>query len=314
MIGDCHQGCNCTNSEITCENLEVKIEPPKIKFQCYSLEDCNLDLKSWPEIVKSVNEDLNIFEELSIWHIDPSIQLNLSTNFLKTFPKLTTLDLYNVDTEVNLIPQNDQDWMPKLKTLKLKHVKSFNIESKIDTIENLFVKYCPISDITGIKLYNLPNLKRLQMVKNSLTELPNKGFEHNPNLKILDLHENNITVVHAESLQGLESLEYLDLQDNDHLADLPPGFFDYVPNLKSLNISETQLDLSSTAFTNGNFTNLENLTVEEINTEPEHLFNFIRRLTNLRFLNIRNNLLTQIRTNDIPSTIGQVLSINFYCS
>nr|XP_001082565.3 leucine-rich alpha-2-glycoprotein isoform X1 [Macaca mulatta] len=87
----------------------------------------------------------------------------------------------------------------------------------------------------------VPQLRVLDLTRNSLTGLPPGLFQASATLDTLVLKENQLEVLEASWLHGLKALRHLDLSGNC-LRKLPPGLLANFTLLRTLDLAENQLE------------------------------------------------------------------------
>uniref|UniRef100_A0A182JC55 Uncharacterized protein n=1 Tax=Anopheles atroparvus TaxID=41427 RepID=A0A182JC55_ANOAO len=94
----------------------------------------------------------------------------------------------------------------------------------------------------GSQLWDLPNLRMLDISGNQLTRLPRAVFKPTPQLRVLALARNQLQSIDEGSLSGLNRLEILNLQDNRVLA-LHERCFGPLENLRELNLQGNRIEV-----------------------------------------------------------------------
>ncbi|KFB50003.1 hypothetical protein ZHAS_00018044 [Anopheles sinensis] len=94
----------------------------------------------------------------------------------------------------------------------------------------------------GSQLWDLPNLRMLDISGNQLTRLPRAVFKPTPQLRVLALARNQLQSIDEGSLSGLTRLEVLNLQDNRVLA-LHERCFSPLENLRELNLQGNRIEV-----------------------------------------------------------------------
>uniref|UniRef100_A0A2M4AAW1 Putative leucine-rich transmembrane protein n=2 Tax=Anopheles triannulatus TaxID=58253 RepID=A0A2M4AAW1_9DIPT len=174
---------------------------------------------------------------------------------------------------------------------------------------------------TGSKLWDLPNLRMLDVSGNELTRLPRAVFKPAPQLRVLSLARNQLQSVDDGSLSGLTRLEVLNLQDNRVLA-LHERCFSPLENLRELNLQGNRIEvlvdnlldgnalleqfdasrnsiveISSKAFRNSRSMQTLDLSSNQLRELPESLSG----LAELRSLDLSFNQLTELSPNLLVS-------------
>ncbi|XP_052862861.1 protein artichoke [Anopheles cruzii] len=171
------------------------------------------------------------------------------------------------------------------------------------------------------KLWDLPNLRMLDLSGNELTRLPRAVFQPTPQLRLLSLARNQLQSVDDGSLLGLGRLEVLNLQDNRVLA-LHERCFSPLENLRDLNLQGNRIevlvdnlldanafleqfdasrnsivDISGKAFRNSRSLQTLDLSSNQLRELPESLSG----LAELRDLDLSYNQLTELSPNVLVS-------------
>ncbi|XP_050081330.1 protein artichoke [Anopheles maculipalpis] len=174
---------------------------------------------------------------------------------------------------------------------------------------------------TASQLWDLPNLRMLDISSNQLTRLPRAVFKPTPQLRVLSLARNELQSVDDGSLSGLGRLEVLNLQDNRVLA-LHERCFSPLENLRELNLQGNRIEvlvdnlldsnalleqfdasrnsiveISPKAFRNSRSLQTLDLSSNQLRDLPESLSG----LTELRELDVSFNQLTELSPNVLVS-------------
>lgn len=104
-------------------------------------------------------------------------------------------------------------------------------------LQVLHLTHNNIEQFNNINTNTLANLVDLRLSTNKLTNINLSFFKE---LLIVDLSNNNISFVNNNFLKNIDFLQSLDLSHNK-LADLPPGTFQNMRNLKLLNFSSNYI-------------------------------------------------------------------------
>uniref|UniRef100_A0A182N2R2 LRRCT domain-containing protein n=1 Tax=Anopheles dirus TaxID=7168 RepID=A0A182N2R2_9DIPT len=174
---------------------------------------------------------------------------------------------------------------------------------------------------TASQLWDLPNLRMLDISGNQLTRLPRAVFKPTPQLRVLSLARNQLQSVDDGSLSGLARLEILNMQDNRVLA-LHERCFSPLENLRELNLQGNRIEvlvdnlldsnalleqfdasrnsiveISSKAFRNSRSLQTLDLSSNQLRELPESLSG----LAELRELDVSFNQLTELSPNVLVS-------------
>ncbi|WP_237706099.1 leucine-rich repeat domain-containing protein [Thermophagus xiamenensis] len=160
----------------------------------------------------------------------------------------------------------------------------------LDTWENVKVEYGRVTELhlnnnnlSGewcSDLFNLSELRILDLSSNDITDSLPADIEKLTKLNTLKLNSNNLSGTLPPEIGNLKNLNYLDLSKNDFSGEIPSA----IGNLK---------ELKSLYFNNNNFTG----------TIPET----IGSLTNLEYLDLSFNSLS----GTIPESINNLLSLKY---
>ncbi len=142
----------------------------------------------------------------------------------------------------------------------------------------------------------MTQLREVRLGNNELTTLPLGIFEDLAALEVLALDYNRLSDLQPETFAGLVNLQHLRLYGSvahNKLGELPPGIFDSLSQLRSLDLRDTHLS----SLRLGVFDHLERLEVLDISSNP--LFDLppavFDRLGALRELHIRGIRVSRLR-------------------
>jgi len=269
-----------------------------------------------PEIKKLSNLNLSYLDlgssMLDILTVFPAIK-----NFKKEIWISTTYRIENNYFEFSeFLGYNINEDTSKLLII-LPRLKSFPKEiGDIENITNIDFSdsHNSLSELP-VELFNLVNLKTLNLKNNNLTEIPVE-MEKLVNLETLNIENNKIYNVSNELcffLSSLKDFKYdrqLDLFCNPeaktkldlsttHLVKLGEEI-KYFTNLQILDLSNNQLSEFSIEICSLKTINSLNLCNNQIDTIPNEIGN----LTNLTYLNLRNNQISKL-----PKEIGNLYKL-----
>ncbi|XP_060857640.1 leucine-rich repeat and fibronectin type III domain-containing protein 1-like protein [Metopolophium dirhodum] len=157
-------------------------------------------------------------------------------------------------------------------------------------INNSSVKTIEDSSFANLKIHNL-QLSGCQIQTISPTAF--KGLELH--LRHLSLQDNKIDEI--PNLEGLINLTLLDLSRN-RISRVPDDVFASLKNLQTIKLADNNLTLSKNAF-RGLENSLKNLNLK--GTNQKYLPECIRNLKNLAFLDLAQNILSEL-----PGTSGHI--------
>ncbi|XP_017702740.1 PREDICTED: leucine-rich alpha-2-glycoprotein isoform X1 [Rhinopithecus bieti] len=137
----------------------------------------------------------------------------------------------------------------------------------------------------------VPQLRVLDLTRNSLTGLPPGVFQASATLDTLVLKENQLEVLETSWLHGLKALRHLDLSGNC-LRKLPPGLLANFTLLRTLDLAENQLETLPPDFLQGP------LQLERLHLEGNKLQELRKDLLvpqpDLRYLFLNGNKLARV--------------------
>lgn len=165
--------------------------------------------------------------------------------------------------------------------------------SSVNTIED--------SSFANLKIHNL-QLSGCQIHTISQTAFKGLG----PYLRHLSLQDNKINEIPVKSIEGLINLTLLDLSRN-RISKLPDDGFVSLKNLQTLKLADNNLTLSKNSF-RGLENSLKNLNLK--GTNQKSLPECIRSLKNLAFLDLAQNILSELPSGHIFQGLGALTALN----
>ncbi|CAG9857349.1 unnamed protein product [Phyllotreta striolata] len=177
-------------------------------------------------------------------------RLDIGVNSLRTieddaFEGLDSLEFLGLkDNNILLIPASALGRLPKLHTVQLDYNRIAAISADIlrsvaSKLTALSLSKNIIRELPAGSFANFHRLETLDLSRNLLGSLDSGTFAGlDNNLLELDLSGNRISNLPADP-PALSRLRRLDLSDN-HLVDIPEGFFDLMPELRSFNASRNR--------------------------------------------------------------------------
>ena len=131
----------------------------------------------------------------------------------------------DADVKAIYIQETNTKYMPKgLETLfnltVFGCVDSQLVEINAEMFEgmdNLEILYLEANKLTSVPLntfMKLTKLKRIDLDRNQIEELPNGLLKNNVNLEIIYLYSNKLNFIGSTLFDGLTKLDYVDLEDN----------------------------------------------------------------------------------------------------
>ncbi|XP_040168304.1 protein artichoke [Anopheles arabiensis] len=251
---------------------------------------------------------LSVIDAGAFTHTPMLETVNISFNELSLIHSATFRDLnhmFELDAGNNKL----QEFIPGLPVA----VERVNLHG------NMITQLPPPT--TASQLWDLPNLRMLDISANQLTRLPRAVFKPTPQLRVLSLARNQLQSVDDGSLSGLSRLEILNLQDNRVLA-LHERCFSPLENLRELNLQGNRIEvlvdnlldsnalleqfdasrnsiveISPKAFRNSRSLQTLDLSSNQLRELPESLSG----LAELRELDVSFNQLTELSPNVLVS-------------
>uniref|UniRef100_A0A182PW33 LRRCT domain-containing protein n=1 Tax=Anopheles epiroticus TaxID=199890 RepID=A0A182PW33_9DIPT len=251
---------------------------------------------------------LSVIDTAAFTHTPMLETVNISFNELSVIHSATFRDLNHM-FELDAGNNHLQEFIPGLPVA----VERVNLHG------NKITQLPPPT--TSSQLWDLPNLRMLDISSNQLTRLPRAVFKPTPQLRILSLARNQLQSVDDGSLAGLSRLEILNLQDNRVLA-LHERCFSPLESLRELNLQGNRIEvlvdnlldsnalleqfdasrnsiveISPKAFRNSRSLQTLDLSSNQLRELPESLSG----LTELRELDVSFNQLTELSPNVLVS-------------
>ena len=223
------------------------------------IQDSMSQMKKLKTLKLSRNKQLKLVPVLnlpSLQALDVSFCTSLQELKERTFfglPVLSTLVMHNCG--IHKIGKDAFVGLNQLKTLDLSHnlvgssslpVELFSaliLLTELDLSNNKLKQIMTEKDL----FKDLQALTTLDMSGNECSVLPIEIFNPLKSLTSLDLSQNSLggdvisDVSGGKLLCGLDALERVMLMEND-IYDLPPGFFDSISSLQTVNLSINHLD------------------------------------------------------------------------
>jgi adenylate cyclase len=228
--------------------------------------------------------------------------LNLSTNRLTLFPSVifefrSLKDLNLSFNSISAIPDGI-DSLQGLRTFSITGNSLTYISPKISNLKHLKlldVRGNLFQDMSGIT--TLPSLTELHAQYNNVTRITEMSWRY---MSMLYLENNGLTSLHFN--QVLLNLKVINMT-SCKIAGLPNDFFNFVPNVHTINLDRNQLISLPDSINMAAW--LENLTISCNSLNEISLLNF-SRLVNLKRLDLHGNNLKMI-----PSEIWQSPTLNY---
>ncbi|CAA7024366.1 unnamed protein product [Microthlaspi erraticum] len=253
------------------------------------------------------NYSLNNFRELE--------ELDLSLNSLHDFEAgdgLRKTKLKKLDLSSNIFSNTSRlkgiEHFVELEVLSL----AFNQFNPIQSIQGLRkiklkeldLRHNEFSDIAGLKvLKDMPKLQELDLSGNDFTDLDSLGLVFPSSLQVLDLQNNQLSSAHKgySKLCGLMNLQKLDLKNNALTS--MPNCLGNLSRLRTLDLSNNQLNGNLSSFVSGLPSALEYLFLIDNNFNGSFLFNSLVNQTRLTILTLSSKvglIQTQAESSWVP--------------
>ncbi|KAL1458431.1 hypothetical protein WDU94_008586 [Cyamophila willieti] len=199
----------------------------------------------------------------------------------------TCICSYNTANELS-IQCNDLTSYPLFKATLNKYV------SKVP-LDLLYINNSAIRNINE-NTFNGVLIKNLQLSHCRINSITPNAFRHlDFTLKHLNLQENDIEQIPVEAFRHLKNLTLIDLSKNK-IGKIPDDAFSTLNNLVTLKLSDNNLTLYKNSF-RGLELSLKNLNLK--NTKLKSVPECIKGLKSLTFLDLAQNLLTQLPGNNM---------------
>uniref|UniRef100_A0A8D8UUS9 Leucine-rich repeats and immunoglobulin-like domains protein 3 n=3 Tax=Cacopsylla melanoneura TaxID=428564 RepID=A0A8D8UUS9_9HEMI len=199
----------------------------------------------------------------------------------------TCICSYNTANELS-IQCNDLTNYPLFKATLNKYV------SKVP-LDLLYINNSAIRSINE-NTFNGVLIKNLQLSHCRINSITPNAFRHlDFTLKHLNLQENELEQIPAEAFRHLKNLTLIDLSKNK-IGKIPDDAFSTLNNLVTLKLSDNNLTLYKNSF-RGLELSLKNLNLK--NTKLKSVPECIKGLKSLTFLDLAQNLLTQLPGNNM---------------
>ncbi len=248
-----------------------------------------------------------------------------SDQFLKAYNNLEKIEIQEVIFQDKKLTKIPNDLLENLNYLDLSNntiTKISNLDDKKDLL-SIRLRGNKINKIEGIDNNKL--LKGINLRNNNLTQIEN--LNNQKELMFLDVGYNNITQI--SSLDNLNKLIYLNLNDNDNLESLEG--IKNLQNLIILDISDCRKFVKTEFSFSDNFSNLKSLNISASDLKKIrgldnlkslcnlYLYgNFIKKienldsLTNLEVLDLSDNFINVIENLDNQKNLKELKIIGSY--
>lgn len=230
-------------------------------FRCYNHtnETDELDVIHYNTTILDLHDsNIATLNALNIKCYPNLLQLQLNGNMIKrigigTFD--TVIALQNLFLEDNVLL--GRRLAPNLFS-KCRQLRTINFSGNdmsdtpaelffgLSRLESLYMNSCSLHELPAILTYSfLPNLKRLQLKSNEISELHRLSFVNVSNLESIYLSNNKIKYLHEELLKPLTAIVHIFMPCNK-IRYIPEGFFNNKASLSYIDLSENLLESVST--------------------------------------------------------------------
>lgn len=205
--------------------------------------------------LRHLNLDNNEFSSLPARILQPLVSLEYISIINNHFHRLslyfwppTVEFLYLNGNQLTGVPETIDYSNMKILDLSSNRLKTFDIKNMtLPNLERLDLSNNELTDVSGTMFISMPNLMSLTLARNKLTfNISSNSFRDTPNLKLLDLAENNIEMIEdIFSVSSLNSLEILNISNN------------LVADIKQLAVRFTESRIRHIDLSNCNITKLK---------------------------------------------------------
>ncbi|KAJ9176788.1 hypothetical protein P3X46_012066 [Hevea brasiliensis] len=212
--------------------------------------------------------------------------------------RLISLDLSRYHHGLKLHNPSFKDLVQHLTNLKVLHLSSMNISSKVpellanfSSLESLRLSGCALQGEFPVGIFQLPNLKILDLSYNPDLKGYLPPFQLKSALKSLILSGSNFVGELPSSFGNLAYLEELDIYRCNFTGKIPYSFRN-LSKLVYLDLSRNHFSPSISSFSSvGNLTKITTLRLVGLNLTGE-IPSWLMNLTQLSVVNLRQNQLT----------------------
>ncbi|CAG9763324.1 unnamed protein product [Ceutorhynchus assimilis] len=259
-------------------------------YEDYGQNSFNVTCEGITKGYEHILENITINNEISLTIID-SILENVTPNIFKNVKNIKILNIFNCSLTFN---------------------KELSIFNKLEKLEVLNIRDTSF-EIENATLTGLNNLKKLQLMNNSLSTIAQQGFNYLNNLEKLDLINNKIEKVDDLQLCNLRKLKVLDLSRNK-ISKLSNFFCPTSEQTLGFNINS---ELTSPILGDiTNYYNITSVTNDLIDLDLSHnqivdLGYALDEMVKLKYLDLGFNKLTNIKLISLKSLVKlQKLHLN----
>ncbi|XP_018326957.1 uncharacterized protein LOC108738182 [Agrilus planipennis] len=277
----CPKSCNCTDtSTAECNSLDVEVFQDKFAI----LKIVN---PSEPLVLTR-----NIFHDIGLKSVNHISIENATITEIdeEAFGQLTTLIKISIlRSDVHNLPSKLISNVKTIRALNLAGTKLGNFTTlKSETLEELDMSKCQISEITENMFNNLPELIFLNLGNNNIRKIHSLAFINLTNLESLSLARNNLTHLQPNLLENNMELVTLNLSYNP----IEQFNLNIISILEALHLKGCKLKSFNATF-GKNFDILPYLDLSE--NEIEHIpKNAFANMKKLETINLASNRLENL--------------------
>lgn len=180
-------------------------------------------------------------------------------------------------------------------------------------IKNLHLSHCRINSITPNAFRHLDfTLKHLNLQDNELDQVPVEAFRHLKNLTLIDLSKNKIGRIVDDSFSTLNNLVTLKLSDNN-LTLYKNSFRGLELSLKNLNLKNTKLKSVPECIKGLKSLTFLDLAQNLLTQLPGNNMGIFKNLNSLTALNLERNILQELNENaflGVEDTLSSLSLLN----
>ena len=232
-------------------------------------------------------------------------KLDLSHNAITSLRRIKLSRLFSMthlDLSYNKITSVPPKSFPKASKLQFLNLASNSIEilesncfNDLENLQELKLNRNKLSSFPKLIFIKLQNLKILELNKNKFVEIPGLSFHGLKSVRILKLRRNMLRFLMDGAFYGLDSIEQLYL-DRNEVATINKGWLYGLTKLKQLSLAYNNVDYVE----DDGWDFCKEL--YELNLQGNQLEiverNILRRLPSLKYLNLRDNLISHIDATD----------------
>lgn len=180
-------------------------------------------------------------------------------------------------------------------------------------VKNLQLSHCRINSITPNAFRHMEaTLKHLNLQDNDLEQIPVETFRHLKNLTLIDLSKNKIGKISDDSFSTLSNLVTLKLSDNN-LTLYKNSFRGLELSLKNLNLKNTKLKMVPECIKGLKSLTFLDLAQNLLTQLPGNNMGIFKNLNSLTALNLERNILQELNENaflGVEDTLSSLSLLN----